>query len=466
MNLSTIVTAAGDDKAMERISKARTVLVIRQPFWGTLALYLKLECTRSIETMSTDGIKLYFNPDFVLGLDFDELVGCIAHEVSHCAYRHHVRRGKRELGLWNDAADLVINPLLRAAGFKLPDGALEESRFNGLASEEVYARLYSEREAKKKAAGGQGQTGSSGSTGGNGQPSLSTGNAPGQPQQGQPGSSPGGPGAGSPQPQPIGAAQPGSPASGGGSSAPGQPQPGSGSCPWGQVTEPVKEHEAATAAAIEAEWEVRVRQAIAVANSKHAGSLPMDIQRLKENVEAPAKVDWRERLRQFINDKVVCDYSWVHRNRRFPDIILPGQIVNSVQKLGIAVDTSGSRNDRALALVENEVQDIMDTGSVAELVVIYCDTKVQRVERFTAGEGVSLKHKGGGGTKFAPAIEWFEENEPDVAAILYFTDLEVNDNDWGKEPQQPVLWLGCGFASKIELLAKNAPFGEVVHIEE
>ena len=153
MNLSTIVTAAGDDKAMERISKARTVLVIRQPFWGTLALYLKLECTRSIETMSTDGIKLYFNPDFVLGLDFDELVGCIAHEVSHCAYRHHVRRGKRELGLWNDAADLVINPLLRAAGFKLPDGALEESRFNGLASEEVYARLYSEREAKKKAAG-------------------------------------------------------------------------------------------------------------------------------------------------------------------------------------------------------------------------------------------------------------------------------------------------------------------------
>ena len=48
-----------------RIQKARTALVLDHPFFGSLLFRLKdLECG-SIETMATDGVSLYYNPEFV-----------------------------------------------------------------------------------------------------------------------------------------------------------------------------------------------------------------------------------------------------------------------------------------------------------------------------------------------------------------------------------------------------------------
>ncbi|MGA3325888.1 MAG: hypothetical protein ABSF45_15555 [Terriglobia bacterium] len=41
-----------------------------------------------------------------------ELEGTLAHEVLHCALGHQCRRGERDPGLWSEAADLAINPIL------------------------------------------------------------------------------------------------------------------------------------------------------------------------------------------------------------------------------------------------------------------------------------------------------------------------------------------------------------------
>ena len=82
--------------ASVRIQKARTALLLDHPFFGTLLFRLKgVEC-RSIPTMATDGVSLYYNPEFVDTLTTATLAGVLAHEVLHPALQHHLRRSKRD----------------------------------------------------------------------------------------------------------------------------------------------------------------------------------------------------------------------------------------------------------------------------------------------------------------------------------------------------------------------------------
>ncbi len=112
-----------DKKAKHAVTRARTVLLVSQPFYGTLALQLELvEVTDKsfVNTMAVDGRHLFYNPEFVLSLTEDELVGVNAHEVAHCAFQHMTRRGHRDPRLWNVAGDYAINADLLDAGFVLP----------------------------------------------------------------------------------------------------------------------------------------------------------------------------------------------------------------------------------------------------------------------------------------------------------------------------------------------------------
>ena len=48
--------------AVIRIQRARTTLLLDHPFFGSLLFRLKGRENRSIATMATDGVSLYFNP--------------------------------------------------------------------------------------------------------------------------------------------------------------------------------------------------------------------------------------------------------------------------------------------------------------------------------------------------------------------------------------------------------------------
>ena len=124
-----------------KLTKARTRLVLSQPFFGSLALRMGLIENPGIETMATNGRDVYFNPSFVDGLTMDELVGVLAHEVMHPACNHHTRRGGRDAERWNIAADYAINPVLVDNGFTLPEGALLDPAHAGLSAEAIYNRL-------------------------------------------------------------------------------------------------------------------------------------------------------------------------------------------------------------------------------------------------------------------------------------------------------------------------------------
>ena len=127
-----------------RIQKARTALVLDHPFFGSLLFRLKGRECRSIQTMATDGLSLYYNPDFVETLNAATLAGTLAHEVMHPALHHHVRRSGRDPKRWNMACDFAINPLLVDAGLNLPEGVLLDNRFRGMSAEQIYNLLESE----------------------------------------------------------------------------------------------------------------------------------------------------------------------------------------------------------------------------------------------------------------------------------------------------------------------------------
>src|SRR6516162_11498130 len=127
-----------------RIQKARTTLLRDHPFFGTLLFRLGGKASRSVATMATDGVSLFYNPEFVDSLNAAELAGVLAHEVMHPALQHHTRRDDRDQARWNMACDFAINPILLDAGLTLPKDVLIDNRFRGMSAERIYNLLEQE----------------------------------------------------------------------------------------------------------------------------------------------------------------------------------------------------------------------------------------------------------------------------------------------------------------------------------
>jgi predicted metal-dependent peptidase len=116
-------------------------MLIDMPFFGVLALQLRVIEDPTCPTAWTNGQSMGFNPAFVVSLSQDQLIALIAHEVMHCACGHPWREGARQHGKWNEAADYAINPILVDAGMTLPDGGLIDPAYRGKSAEWIYDRL-------------------------------------------------------------------------------------------------------------------------------------------------------------------------------------------------------------------------------------------------------------------------------------------------------------------------------------
>lgn len=148
--------------AATKMTKARSNLVMMHPFFGTLALRLKLVQDPKIDSASCDGITMRYSPSFVDKLSLQEVQGLLAHEVLHPAFLHHTRRGNRDVRKWNIACDHVINNVLKKAGFQLPKGTYADQQYDGMSAEHVYSILPDEPN------GGDASSGNSNDPGGDG----------------------------------------------------------------------------------------------------------------------------------------------------------------------------------------------------------------------------------------------------------------------------------------------------------
>lgn len=136
------------DKTGEAIAKAKSVLVLHQPFFASLLLGQPMIHDASVQTMATNGEEIRYNADFVATLSKPELVFVLAHETMHSVLEHMYRREKRDAKRWNIAADYVINDLLvkefgHGSLGALPKGALYDPNLvaNGESTVEVYNAL-------------------------------------------------------------------------------------------------------------------------------------------------------------------------------------------------------------------------------------------------------------------------------------------------------------------------------------
>ncbi len=122
------------------------VLRIRgeHPFFGTLALFAEFKVTDDVETAATNGKVLWFNPSFVEKQSTPQLCGLVVHELLHAALQHVPRKKERNGTLWNIAADIVVNGMIRSdTHYELPDGGVEDENLAHLSVEEIYEQLNS-----------------------------------------------------------------------------------------------------------------------------------------------------------------------------------------------------------------------------------------------------------------------------------------------------------------------------------
>lgn len=393
--------------ALRAITRARTVLLISNPFYGSLSLQLepvelKSQDKISCRTMAVDGKHLFYWPPFVLSIKEDELVGVVAHEVTHCAYQHMTRRGNRDPRRWNRAADYIVNDDIKAAGFVLPSGHLYDAKYHGMSTEEVYERLPPETPQS----GGDG----------------------GQAQQGQGDLDPGG---------------------------------------CGSVIDAAKPYDKAGQAQMAATWEGNVRMAANVAMANNAGKLPGYLERLVSQLKKP-RVSWRTLTRNFIDNSTTKDFSWARPNRRTvgTGVLLPGYVSDRLNHLVMVADTSGSISQEVLNVFVSEVAGALDEGSTDKLTVIYADDGVRHVDEFNSGDLVqagNIKSLGGGGTDFTGSFKWIKDHAPDASCVIYLTDLMTSG--FGEDPQCPTLWGAYLPDSAYAQYAEKVPFGICVQID-
>lgn len=134
------------------LTRLCTRMLLDEPFYGTLAMYMKWVLDPSEPTVCTNGVVTTINPTFFateLKSDGERLF-VAAHVVIHAALGHIYRRESRNLELWNDAADYVTNSILVESGTgSMPKGAFYDVQYNGMGVEAVYAKLLCNQQQKQ-----------------------------------------------------------------------------------------------------------------------------------------------------------------------------------------------------------------------------------------------------------------------------------------------------------------------------
>lgn len=177
------------------------------------------------------------------------------------------------------------------------------------------------------------------------------------------------------------------------------------------------------------------------------------------------KVDWRDALREFV--KSVCagkdNSTWRRPNRRFlgEGTYMPTLISESVGRVLIAIDTSGSIGGEELNAFLSEVVALCEQVSPEFVDLLYWDSAVAGHEAYAREETTNIvsstKPVGGGGTSPSCITSYLKDKnmEPECAVVL--TDGYVG-SDWGGSWPCPVLWCIVGGNTAI------APNGKTIHV--
>ncbi|WP_110514456.1 vWA domain-containing protein [Herpetosiphon llansteffanensis] len=209
-------------------------------------------------------------------------------------------------------------------------------------------------------------------------------------------------------------------------------------------------------AVLEAHWRNARHQADLIALMVAQGSLPSSMRRELSSTD-PENLDWRTYLWRYL---VQTPTDFVGFDRRFISrgLYLDALAGESLQVF-VAVDTSGSIDERHLKLFMDEVQGILRSYPHISCDLFYVDAEAHGPFQLTAYSPIP-EPIGGGGTDFRPffqALEGLIRPHMPVVAV-YLTD------GYGSfpamPPDYPFLWVVVAGGLDSEAF----PFGEAIRL--
>ena len=397
------------DPILEKLTTARIGLLLKTPFFGNMATRMKIiDATDWCPTAATNGRDFYYNRDFVEKLSTKKLEFLFAHEIGHCVFDHFGRAGSRNRQLCNIAQDYAINQILvdERIGEKITEVDIcLDSKYRGLAWEEIYDQLFSEAEKN----------------------SMSLDELMDK--------------LGDVLDEHINEDSTG---------------PGKDGDKDGKGPGPMSKEERQK---IKDEIKEAMIQSAAAAG---AGKVPGAIQRLIKDLTEP-KMDWREVLQMNIQSIIKNDYSFQRPNRKsqHSGAYLPGMKNDETIDVAIAIDMSGSIGLEDAGIFLSEVKGIMDQYVDFNIKIWSFDTDVYNYAEFSADGNddiTTYEPKGGGGTDFMCNWNFMKEEGIEPKKFIMFTDGYPWDS-WGDEDYCDTLFIVKGSDNK-------APFGETVGYDE
>lgn len=387
----------------ERMVKARVTMLLKQPFFGSIATRLRLVEDKEIRTAATNGRDLIFNPDFTATLNDAQLVFLVGHEVGHCIFDHLTRRGDRDPQLWNMAGDYVINDMLirNNIGERITQvPILWDAKYNEKwTADEVYKDLFDNAVKIQITLDDHIDM------------------------------------------------------DGDGDSQEDENSKGANSKYGKKLSEEEKK-------ALRDEMKDAILQA---AQSAGAGNLPGQIKRMIQQFTAP-KINWREMVRIQLESMIKNDYSWMRPSRKgwHTGAVLPGMLPSEKLDVAIAIDTSGSITNEMVQDFLGEVKGMLDMFDSYEVDVWCFDTSVWNHRKFVSDQGddiLTYEMEGGGGTDFMVNWAYMREQGIEPKQLIMFTDGEPW-NEWGEPNYCDTLFVVHSNPKKV------APFGITTHYED
>ena len=141
--------------AQTKIARAKTRLVLDQPFWGNLTLGTPFHQDDSIPTMCTNGKYVKWGEAFVDKCTDKNVMFTIAHEIGHIMFEHctpidEIDGKPVNAEVQNMAMDYVINPILIDGNVgEMPEGGLYDPKYHGWSWLKVYRELMQMDESER-----------------------------------------------------------------------------------------------------------------------------------------------------------------------------------------------------------------------------------------------------------------------------------------------------------------------------
>jgi len=489
----------------DEISRAAFDLLLKEPFYAHVLAGMPRVVTDQVESMGLQWngqqAVLRVNPEwFRKMLAATQRKVALKHEVLHIVFRHLFRPADRQADLYSIAADLVVNQLLapfqplpgwptlemfpelklkpdqtvdvyyaalasllrqmQKAGFggnsdqdgkpgEAGAGAGKESAKSGQGGKQGEGKQGEGREGSKSGQGGKQGEGKQGE--GKEGSKSGQGGKQGEGKQGE-GKEPGK------------AGQAGSGAGSGWAKATGKPQSTTALAEllagFGKRGDDAGWHDGAdglgSAAGRYAVGSLLIRAKERMPPHQW-GSLPAAL--LSELhlilAERQPKLDWKRVVRIFCasSGRTKIRHTVKRISKRYGT--RPGIKVQRLQRLLVAVDTSGSIDQAMIMAFFTEIHAAWKAGATVH--VVECDASVERDYKYTGKPPRQVA--GGGGTEFEPVFRWMQD-QSQFDGCLYLTD------GCGPapttRPRCKLLWV---VTSGEEASEDKLPFGPTIHLQ-